>query len=77
MIILLSQKEQYWAWRGQREGQLLDGELIKKGCEKVNWRKAATQDRIDFCDRRLIEANAIYVATINQQQQAAAPTGSS
>lgn len=42
---------------------------------------ATTQERIDLCERRLTdanerlkEANAIYLATINQQQ-AAAPVG--
>ena len=54
--------------------------------EKVNFwdgelRKATAQERIDLCreqlkdaNERLKEANAIYLATINQQQ-AAAPVG--
>ncbi len=37
-------------------------------------RIATTQERIDLCERRLKEANAIYLAIINQQAAAAAAT---
>lgn len=47
--------------------------------EKVNyWDRAlrnATTEEIGLCERRLTEANAIYLATINQQQAATAPVG--
>ena len=39
-------------------------------------RIATTQERIDLCNERLKEANAIYLAIINQQQ-AAVPAGNS
>ena len=47
--------------------------------EKMNYwdkelREATTKERMDLCERRLIEANTIYLATINQQR-AAAPAG--
>ena len=37
-------------------------------------RKATTQERIDLCREQLKGANAIYLASINQQQ-AATPAG--
>ena len=54
-------------------------ERIERAEEKVNFwdgelRIATTQERIDLCERRLKEANAIYLASINQQQTAA-PAG--